>query len=155
MSASEGKNRFSQAGPVLVVDDDPLMLELASIALRKAGLRVRTFPSAEAALSFLETSLEAPSLLVTDFSMGGLNGLQLIDRVRHKYPGLVSIMISGTVVEEMHCESKVKPDYFLAKPYEAEDFASIVAQAVARPDTTCPACPPAWMINQQAGQWRL
>jgi CheY-like chemotaxis protein len=83
---------------VVVVDDDPSILTLLGAAL-KAGLgaRVTTFPSGEAALAGW-SDVEAPSAVLTDYSMPGINGLELATQLRARHPQMPIIMLSAVEV---------------------------------------------------------
>lgn len=80
---------------VVVVDDDASILTLLAASL-KAGLgaEVSTFDSGEAALASWSSGRPA-SMLMTDFSMPGINGLQLARRVRALDPTLPIVMLSA------------------------------------------------------------
>jgi len=65
---------------ILVVDDDPEGLELASLILINAGAEVRTSRSAAAAMGVLEDW--SPDVLVTDLAMPGEDGFSLLRRAR-------------------------------------------------------------------------
>jgi CheY-like chemotaxis protein len=119
MSASiSNAIRNSRTGLVLIVDDEPFLLELAEVTLRSRGHQTKTFPSAEAALAFLECESEPPALLITDYAMKALTGLDLIERARLIHPAMKCLMVSGTVNQDIYRGVAVKPDRFLAKPYQ-------------------------------------
>jgi putative two-component system response regulator len=68
---------------VVVVDDDPFVLELVRhIVAGLADVRVLTFASATAALEWCQTN--EPDVIITDYEMPGLNGLELISTVRQE-----------------------------------------------------------------------
>ena len=65
---------------VLVVDDNPLNANLAKLQLQRAGHAVETAPGAQAALARIEG---APfDVVVTDISMRGMSGIDLLDAIR-------------------------------------------------------------------------
>lgn len=130
MSAStpNSTSRNNQTGLVVIVDDEPFLLELAEVTLRSRGRRTKTFPSAESALAFLEREPEAPALLITDYAMQALTGLDLIERARMIHPALKCLMVSGTVNQDIYQGVAVKPDRFLAKPYQLAALSDVADQ---------------------------
>jgi CheY-like chemotaxis protein len=107
-----------------VVDDEPLLLDLAVAVLESVGCEVRTFRDPERALEAFAAA--RPDVVVTDYSMGGMNGMDLIRECRRLNPGQKVILISGTVDGEVFADSPVKPDRFLAKPYQIEELTDCV-----------------------------
>ena len=78
---------------VLLVDDDPLVLEGLRRALRKEPYAIHCATSAEQALAMLAT--QHIDLIVSDERMPGMKGNQLLQVVREKYPSTMRIMLSG------------------------------------------------------------
>ena len=68
---------------VLIVDDDPLALQLLTAILKSCGVdSVLTAPDGEAALSVLEQAAPDPVLIISDIDMPKLNGWSFARRVR-------------------------------------------------------------------------
>jgi two-component system OmpR family response regulator len=65
---------------ILVVDDDPNILELVSIQLKQAGYLVRKASNGFEALELLEQ--ESPELAIVDVMMPGMDGYQLTKKIR-------------------------------------------------------------------------
>jgi DNA-binding response OmpR family regulator len=65
---------------IVIVDDDEQILMLVDILLRRQGYQVMKCPNAYAALELLETV--TPDLLILDYMMPGMNGLELCQKVR-------------------------------------------------------------------------
>jgi DNA-binding response OmpR family regulator len=65
---------------IVIVDDDEQILMLVDILLRRQGYQVMKCPNAYAALELLETV--TPDLLILDYMMPGMNGLELCQQVR-------------------------------------------------------------------------
>ena len=82
MSAVD-KSDSSFSGNILVVDDDPAILRLLTHLLEQGGHRVRTATDGNQALHLILQ--DCPDVLVTDWMMPGLDGLELCRRVRHLY----------------------------------------------------------------------
>lgn len=113
---------------IFVVDDEPMLLDLATTILEPLGFDVRTFSDPKKALA--EYPAAKPVLVVTDYAMGGMNGLDLVRECKRINPRQKTILLSGTVDENVYANVQNKPDRFLAKPYQIRDFVdSIVALA--------------------------
>lgn len=111
---------------IYIVDDQPLLLDLAEMSLLSGGYRLKKFLDPEAALeSFLEARPK-PALLITDYAMGKMNGLELVERCKAVKPDLKSILVSGTAGAEIVLESEVKVDRFVGKPYQPTSLAEMV-----------------------------
>ncbi len=82
---------------VLLVDDDPDVLVLAGRALREEGYELLTADSAEAALDLLRR--RSVSAVVSDFSMPGRNGAELLAEVARLDPGTLRIIVSGQALD--------------------------------------------------------
>ncbi len=116
---------------VFVVDDEPMLLELAATVLQPAGFNVRTFRDPQAALAEFSAANPRPAVLVTDYAMGAMNGLDLIRECRRIQPRQKILLLSGTVNENIYDDAPVKPDRFLAKPYQSDDLVALVQSLAA------------------------
>jgi CheY-like chemotaxis protein len=84
----------SRALRILVVDDDPLVLEVLSAQLRDLGHTVATASDGVDALDQIAVG-STLDLLITDFSMQKMNGVALIREAQARLPGLCSILLTG------------------------------------------------------------
>lgn len=109
---------------IFVVDDEVVLLDLAKTILQPLGYNVLTFSDPKKAMSALESA--KPSLVVTDYAMGETTGLELLRESRRINPRQKVILISGTVDERIYANESVKPDSFLAKPYQIRDLINTV-----------------------------
>ena len=71
---------------ILVVDDDPILLDLLIETLEAIGHSPKGAKDGEDALAFLETN--KVDLLITDIKMPGINGLELAKKVNKLIPEL-------------------------------------------------------------------
>jgi DNA-binding NtrC family response regulator len=117
---------------VFVVDDEPMLLELASMIVQPLGLRVRTFRDPTAALREYSLSNPLPALVITDFAMHHMNGLDLIRDCRRINPMQKVLLVSGTVDADVYRDSPQKPDAFLAKPYQTQELVDAVKTLLAK-----------------------
>lgn len=92
------------ANPViLLVDDDPDVLVLTVRALAPDGYRVLTAECGVAALAVLRE--HQVSVVVSDFSMPGMNGAQLLAQAAVLHPAVLRIIVSGQAVNDEMAES--------------------------------------------------
>lgn len=78
---------------IIVVDDDPEIASLFQAALETAGYRVSM---ALSGLDALAADTEVPAdALVTDLAMPGMNGRELLERLRERRSGLPALVVSG------------------------------------------------------------
>ncbi len=110
-------------------DDDALLLE---VALRKSGMRfelqrVATRDELVAALSG-----QAPSVVVSDYSLPGFDGLSALEIARARHPGIPFVFASGTIGEERALEAlRLGADDYVLKDRTAR-LGKAIEQAVAR-----------------------
>jgi two-component system response regulator YesN len=113
---------------VFVVDDEPMLLELAAVILKPIGCQVHTFRDPELALK--EVPSKRPDVIVTDYAMGRMSGMDLIRECRRLNPNQKMILVSGTVDEHVFADAPVKPNRFLMKPYQLQEFTDCVRQLI-------------------------
>lgn len=81
-------------GSILVVDDEPQICELLKRFLSLRGYRVRAVPDGPQALAAVEQ--EVPQLVVLDMNMSGMNGVEVLRKLRaKKYGGGVILLTTG------------------------------------------------------------
>ena len=78
---------------VLVIDDDPVVLESTAAVVRSFGFSVRTAEDGFVALQILREVL--PDLIISDLRMPGMSGFELLSIVRRRFPHIPTIAISG------------------------------------------------------------
>jgi CheY-like chemotaxis protein len=113
---------------IFVVDDEPMLLDLAATILQPLGFQVRTFSDPKKALA--EYPAAKPAVVVTDYAMGGMSGLDLVRECRRINPRQKTILLSGTVDEKIYADAQSKPDRYLAKPYQIPDFVESIQALV-------------------------
>jgi FixJ family two-component response regulator len=116
---------------VFVVDDDISVRESLEALLRKAGLCVETFVSAQEFLA--RPPVFVPNCLVLDVSLPGLNGLDLQKRVAVERPGMPIIFVTGHGNIPMTVQAmKAGAVEFLTKPFKGDVLLQSVRNAVER-----------------------
>ncbi len=128
MSFTKSSQNGGSAATIFVVDDEPMLLELAATILQPLGFDVRTFQDPKQALA--EYPASGPAVVVTDYAMPGMNGLDLLRECRLINPRQKAILLSGTVDENIYAGAQTKPDCFLPKPYKIGDFVESIQALV-------------------------
>jgi CheY-like chemotaxis protein len=129
---AESAGRGKGGDPLIyLVDDEPMLLELASVILEPLGYTVESYSSPESALSAFEAAEPKPALIVTDYAMHKMTGLQLAAACRQIRPKQKVLLVSGTVGPEVCHGAAVIPDRFLAKPYQSKQLIDAVESILA------------------------
>jgi signal transduction histidine kinase len=114
---------------VLVIEDNPEVLELAVSTISDLGYRVLTAVDGPSAMEVIRHEPRI-DLLFTDVVMpGGMNGFDLIDNARDVRPGLRALLTSGYA--NVHRPRSDRPDVLmLMKPYRRANLATCIRRAL-------------------------
>jgi signal transduction histidine kinase/ActR/RegA family two-component response regulator len=112
---------------ILLVEDEPLVLDLAACTLEQLGYNVLPCASADEALRRLPEYANRIDLLVTDVVMPRMNGRELASRVASLQPG-ISVLFSSGYGEDIIAKQGVLDAglYFIGKPYRPNELAAKV-----------------------------
>lgn len=134
MSQTKSNNGADQEARqvVFAVDDEPMLLELVALVLEPLGYRVRTFRDPATAVRAFTLADPPPALVITDYAMHTMTGMDLIRECRRLNPRQKIILVSGTVDENIYRNADAKPDTFLAKPYQARELADLVRSMISK-----------------------
>ena len=124
MNQTQDNQDTGKRPTIFVVDDEPMLLDLAAAILEPLGYDVRTFRDPQTALA--EFAKARPAVVVTDYAMSGMSGMELINECKRANPGQKTMLVSGTVDEHIYADDAARPDMFLAKPYQLDDFIASV-----------------------------
>lgn len=130
--ATQGWEKCAEPPPapkaVLVVDDDPDVLETIREGLERAGYTVLSATGGAEALKILGE--HTVQVLPTDRIMPEMSGLQLIRQVRRTAPYTVAVLMSGNLPESAIDEAKaLGVTHFLAKPSSSSELEEVIALA--------------------------
>ncbi len=122
LSAAQGKR-------VLYVDDDEAMVFLVTRMLEDLGYRVSGFDRGEAALEAVRADPQAFDLIVTDFNMPGLSGLQVAEELQRIRPGLPVVITSGYITDELTAAARaVGVSQVVYKPNTVDELCRTIQQ---------------------------
>jgi len=106
---------------VLLVDDEELLVEINTRIMQKIGLQVHGFTNPLAALDYFEDNYADIDLIITDLTMPGLNGYELLAKVR-KYRDIPAIICSGQESKTVEINLESNLNHFLLKPILINDL---------------------------------
>lgn len=118
---------------VLIVDDEPDILEGTKWAFEMAGFEVFTAASGEEALP--QSRALRPEVLLIDYKLPGVSGLDVLKEAKLEDPSAVAIMITGLTHEAENLEA-VSKEFgaagFLHKPLPIQDVLKLVKESMAK-----------------------
>jgi PAS domain S-box-containing protein len=120
---------FRGSATVLVVDDEPLVLDSTAEMVAELGYRALRAGSGEAALAMLGAHPEV-AVVVTDFAMPGMTGEALAARVAEGWPGLPVILATGHAGPWPEAEEGALR---LAKPFGLAQLSEVLAAVLRKP----------------------
>jgi DNA-binding NtrC family response regulator len=114
---------------VLIVEDNEVFRRPLQRTLEAAGCEVVAVPSGEDALDVLDRS--AFDLLLTDHRLPGMDGVQLITRIKAKHPVMAILVMTanGTIESAVEARRHGADDY-LVKPFEMPDLLRALHRAL-------------------------
>jgi CheY-like chemotaxis protein len=137
---------------VLIVDDEPVVLETTAAIVRSFGFSVRVAEDGFVALQILREVL--PDIILADLRMPNMSGFELLSIIRRRFPHIPTIAISGEfilanmpvglLVDHFFQKGGYTPDQLLAKMKE------LIAESPIRPHLVKPDRAPLWIPRKDA-----
>jgi DNA-binding NtrC family response regulator len=116
---------------ILVADDDAVIRHVTENVLRRHGYEVITAPDGDTALRMFKEAQGTIELVVSDMSMPGLRGPELIAAVRKLSPGVAALLMSGTSPVATSADLQM-----LLKPFSMEGFLAKVEELLDRTEAS-------------------
>jgi two-component system response regulator GlrR len=132
MKTSAHNLSFAAGGQdILLVDDDPGLLELLDMRLQASGFETRLASSGKAALNLIERKL--PNVIISDLKMDHMDGLELLGIVQKQWPTIPVIILTahGSIPDAVLATRK-GVFAFLTKPVDKEELLSTLSLALER-----------------------
>ncbi|MBI3283405.1 MAG: nitrogen regulation protein NR(I) [Burkholderiales bacterium] len=115
--------------PIWIVDDDDSIRWVLEKALARENLATRSFTNARDAMQALQS--DTPQVLVSDIRMHGASGLELLQTVKAKYPGLpVIIMTAFSDLDSAVAAFQGGAFEYLAKPFDLDKAVELIRRAL-------------------------
>jgi two-component system sensor histidine kinase EvgS len=116
---------------LLLVEDETAVLKLGQMMLAGLGYRVLAASGANEALALAEAHAGRIHLLITDVVMPEMNGRQLADGLKRRYPELKVLFMSGYTADIISDRGGLEDGInFLQKPFSRQELAVKVAEAL-------------------------
>lgn len=121
----------ARAERILIVDDEQTIVDACAMGLVRAGYQVSPTTSPHEAI---ELAIRDPfDLLLADIMMPELNGVELLRTVKHLYPDIAGVMITGHATMEVAIEAlRAGANGFVLKPFTANELRLAVEDALGR-----------------------
>jgi len=114
---------------ILFVDDEIYLVEVGREMLEDYGYEVDAITNAEQAFEWFEKNPDKYGLLITDYTMPGMTGAQLVEKIHGLRPDLPVIMCSGIELdpEIIH---KIGIENMLMKPFDINGLVKLVRKVL-------------------------
>ena len=131
-------DRRPNGARLLVIDDEPDVRTVTVDTLRTLGFEVVSAESARLGLEILDRGVPV-DLVVTDFSMPEMNGIEFIRRAHLSRPNLPCLLVTGYADISDPADMSASDIVILRKPYRMKQLSAVVGQLLAQverqPDT--------------------
>ena len=117
---------------VLVVDNEPVLLDLVRRRLEAEGFHVELAPDGEAALNLIQSREEPFDLVLTDLSMPGIDGRQVSETLARYRPSVAVLCMSANPDAVPHIGPDDMPVRVMFKPFTPDDLYHAVRDAITR-----------------------
>ena len=114
---------------ILVVDDDSVLLRLSEDVLKEAGYRVLVAWSGAEALRTLDQRADEIQMMIVDHRMGDMSGVDVVRKVRARWPHVACLMVTGFAVADVLDE--MADEEVMEKPYSIPELLARVRTLLA------------------------
>jgi two-component system, cell cycle sensor histidine kinase and response regulator CckA len=115
---------------ILLVDDEPTVLNLCQRILRVGGYNVIAAESGVDALRRMQNSAQTIDLALLDLMMPGMNGIELARHVQNGNPGVPILLMTGYGPEEIARVVRDNPYRIIWKPFKTESLLRMIENAL-------------------------
>jgi DNA-binding NtrC family response regulator len=133
-TADEERAAITNQGLVFIVDDDAPTRRYVERILVKEGYIVQSFEGASSVLAALDKDADSVDLVLSDYDMPGVNGLELMSRIRERWSDLLVVFLTGQNDLSTGLEAMRRGAYdYLTKPVDPVDILlTVVRRAIER-----------------------
>lgn len=113
---------------ILIVDDEPLICEYLTQALSRKKFKVKSANSIEETLKAIEKGHF--DLFLIDMKLGRMNGLELLEKIKHLSPHSICLMMTGHASIETAVDAmRLGAFHYLEKPFNPEALLALIEKA--------------------------
>jgi len=125
LPAQSGIGDFESQLTILVVEDDPMILELTTAVLKQAGYQVLSAGDGIDGAVLFARHYEEIDALITDISLPGMRGLEFAQFARNIRADLKVLFASGSMEQE-NALTRIPGSRYLPKPFTCEELLQTV-----------------------------
>jgi len=119
---------------ILLVEDNPHVLELTHEILADEGYQVTTAINGEAAIETLYT--RGFDLVITDLNMGQANGISVLKKTKELHPATKVIIMTGNADVRFATQAmQLNADDYVVKPFKIDDLLTRVSHCIGKPSS--------------------
>jgi len=113
---------------VLIVDDEEIVCKRLKPAIEKMGCDVEAYLNPVEALKRID---EKPfDIVITDVRMDEVDGIQILEHTKQKYPSTAVIVITGYAMVPLARDAMTKGAFdFISKPFKPDDLRRVILRA--------------------------
>ena len=123
---------FDATPTVLIIDDEPTVLTSLTRLLRPDGIRLLCANSGDQALALLEESGESVSVVMTDYTMPGMDGADLLHAVSTRWPDITRILLTGNadMPAAARAVNEGRVSRLCTKPWRPDELRQAINEAI-------------------------
>jgi len=114
---------------ILVIDDDDNILKIIQLSLEKLGYRVLLSEDGDDGFEKIQTV--KPDLVITDFMIPGMSGIEILKKTKEKYPEIIVIFMTAYGSQTIAVDAMKKgADDYVIKPFIPEELLLIIEKHI-------------------------
>jgi DNA-binding NtrC family response regulator len=128
-------NNDKPLAKLLVVDDDPDIVQVLKMGLLKNGFLVNAFTNPEEALQSFKSNAESYCLMLSDIRMPGLSGMQLARKVKEVNPDVKTVLMTSFEIRDSEFSTvfpSTQVDGFIQKPIGIKDLTDKILSVIGK-----------------------
>ena len=117
---------------IMLVDDEPAILRLLQLIINSLDTRCTLLFCTDGDVALDQARQQPTPLIITDYNLPGMNGLQLSAAVTAHAPATRVVLISGYISSDLERRARERGvDYVVRKPFQVDSMIQIVQAALA------------------------